>query len=95
MFGYRLGSYIVNLLVPPTNGRNNSTAEIPISSEYNEKDLAIENHIFARQAIINHISIAMSILNEKNPSRTIVIGGECGISVAPFTTFASRYYNTN
>lgn len=95
MLGYRLGSRFVNLLVPPTNGPNDSTAEVPVTSEYDEKTLAIENHIFARQAIIKQASSALSILEDKNPSRIIVIGGECAVSLAPFKYIINKYGSDN
>lgn len=89
--GYNLGSQIVNLIVPPTNGPNDCTAEVKISTEYSEKALAIENHIYAYQTIKNQLTNAMSILKEKDPKRVIVIGGECSVSVAPFKYMIDKY----
>lgn len=72
-----------------------STAEVPVLEEYNEKFLTIENHIYARQAIIQHIQSALSILEKENPSRIIVIGGECAVSLAPFKYMIEKYGSDN
>lgn len=89
--GYNLGSHIMNLVVPESKDPRDCAAEVPISTEYNEKALAIEDHIYAKRTIMTHLSNAISILKEKNPERTVVIGGECAVSVAPFKYMIDKY----
>lgn len=54
MLGYYLGSHVVNLLVPPNNGPNNCTVEVPISQKFDGETFNIENHIYQRKSIIKN-----------------------------------------
>lgn len=89
--GYHLGSQILNLVVPQSNDPKDATAEVSISKEHNEAALAIEDHIYAKRTIMKQLQSAISILNDKNPERVIVIGGECAVSVAPFKYMINKY----
>lgn len=95
MLGYYLGSHIANLIVPPTNGPKDCTAEVPITQEFDGETFGIENHIYRRQDIIKDNQNALSILKEKNPERVIVIGGTCAVSLTPFKYMIEKYGSDN
>ncbi|OHT15771.1 arginase [Tritrichomonas foetus] len=88
--GYYFGSQILNLIAPQTKGE---TAIVPINFEFTEESLKTEKFIYARKTIINHLQSARSILEEKNPSKVIVLGGECSVSVMPFSYMMKKYEN--
>lgn len=43
--------------------------------------------------IVKQSKAALDILNENKPDRIIILGGECSVSVVPFTYLAARYPN--
>ena len=93
--GYYLGAQIANLVVPPLKDSNEIVETVPISREYNEESLRIENNIFAYRTIKNHLESAVSILRERDPKKCIVIGGTCAVSTAPFKHMIAKYGSDN
>lgn len=63
--------------------------EVPVSLDINDR--AIEKGISARNVIVKQSKAALDILNENNPDRIITLGGECSVSVVPFTYLAAKY----
>jgi arginase len=86
--GYYLGSKLLNFLAP---NNNQASAEAPIFLEYNEE--GAENNISRRNAIVKQTKSAFEILTQHNPERIVTLGGECSVSVAPFTYLANKYRN--
>ncbi len=84
--GYYLGAQLLNLLAPESNQK---TVEVPVSLDINDR--AIEKGISARNVIVKQSKAALDILNENNPDRIITLGGECSVSVVPFTYLAAKY----
>lgn len=84
--GYYLGAQLLNLLAPESNLK---TVEVPVSLEINDR--AIEKGISARNVIVKQSKAALNILNENNPDRILTLGGECSVSVVPFTYLAAKY----
>lgn len=84
--GYYLGAQLLNLLAPESNQK---TVEVPVSLEINDR--AIEKGISARNVIVKQSKAALNILNENNPDRILTLGGECSVSVVPFTYLAAKY----
>jgi len=84
--GYYLGAQLLNLLAPESNQK---TLEVPVSLDINDR--AIEKGISARNVIVKQSKAALDILNENNPDRIITLGGECSVSVVPFTYLAAKY----
>lgn len=86
--GYYLGAKLLNMLVPETN---QEIIEIPISLDI--KDRKIENGINSYQAILNQTKSALDKIQENNPDKIVTLGGDCSVSVVPFTYLAKRYHN--
>ena len=86
--GYYLGAQLLNLLAPDSNQK---TVEVPVSLDINDR--ATEKGISSRNVIVKQSKAALDILNENKPDRIIILGGECSVSVVPFTYLAARYPN--
>ena len=84
--GYYLGAQLLNFLAPQ-NGQK--TAEIPISLDINDR--AEEKGINSRAAIVRQTQAALDILRDENPDKIVTLGGDCAVSVAPFTWLFSKY----
>lgn len=86
--GYYLGAQLLNLLAPDSNQK---TVEVPVSLDINDR--ATEKGINSRSVIVKQSKATLDILNENKPDRIIILGGECSVSVVPFTYLAARYPN--
>ncbi|MDR2953685.1 MAG: arginase family protein [Prevotella sp.] len=84
--GYYLGAQLLNFLAP-YNGQK--TREVPVSLDINDR--ATENGINSYRAILKQTKDALDILNENDPERIVVLGGDCAVSVVPFTYLAAKY----
>ncbi|MFE4544128.1 arginase family protein [Arthrobacter sp. NPDC056727] len=51
----------------------------------------IEKGIYARNVVISQLHAALGILQEADPERVTTLGGECSVSVAPFSHLAAKY----
>lgn len=86
--GYYLGARLLNILAPD-NGQK--TVEVPISLDINDRET--DKGVSARKVILKQTQAALDILNENKPERIITLGGECSVSVVPFTYLAANYPN--
>ena len=86
--GYYLGAKLLNMLAPETN---QEIIEIPISLDI--KDRKIENGINSYQVILNQTKSALDTIKENNPDKIVTLGGDCSVSVVPFTSLAKKYQN--
>lgn len=84
--GYYLGAQLLNLLAPD-NGQK--TVEVPISLDIDDRET--DKGVSARKVILKQTKAALDILNENRPERIITLGGECSVSVVPFTYLAANY----
>ena len=84
--GYYLGSHLLNFLAPD-NGQK--TVEVPVSLDIENRKT--ENGIMSYGAILKQTEDALSILNENNPNKILTLGGDCAVSVVPFTYLAQKY----
>ena len=84
--GYYLGSHLLNFLAPESK---QNTVEVPISLTIN--DQATENGISYYRTILQQTKDALQILNEHQPECIVTLGGDCAVSVVPFTYLAAKY----
>ena len=85
--GYILGSELLNFLAPETK---NKTVKIPVTDDLNRVE---ENGIMGYKPILEQTKNAVKIINKENPDKIVVLGGECSVSVVPFTYLAKKYNN--
>jgi arginase len=53
--------------------------------------LELADGIEAKQAILTQLAQALEVIGEHDPARIVTLGGECAVSVAPFSALARRY----
>lgn len=84
--GYFLGARLLNYLAPATT---DAIAEVPVTTDYESHKE--ENGISGYRAIIDQSKAALDILNVENPDKIVILGGECSVSVVPFTYLEKKY----
>lgn len=84
--GYYLGSHLLNYLAPKSEQK---TVEVPVSLDITDR--AEENGINSYRAIMRQTKAALEILEENIPERIVTLGGDCAVSVVPFTYLADKY----
>jgi arginase len=84
--GYSLGTRILDLLVPDNSQR---TAVVPVA-EYSPA-LGTDRGVYARDVVIKQLHDALVILRDVDPDRVTTLGGECSVSLVPFSYLAARY----
>lgn len=52
-----------------------------------------ENGIIGYKEIFSQTVVALKLIRDANPEKIIVLGGECSVSVVPFTYLAEKYDN--
>ncbi len=84
--GYYIGAQLLEWLAPPHSG---PAATVPVSLD--RADTTEEHGIFAYQAVKRQLANALAIINHHVPDKILTLGGECSVSVAPFSYLAARY----
>ena len=84
--GYYLGAQLLNILAPPSPQK---TVEVPISLDINDRETDLG--ISARKVILKQTKAALELLHENAPEKIVTLGGECSVSVVPFTYLAAKY----
>lgn len=84
--GYFIGARLLKMLAPESN---QPTVEVPVSLDIESHK--IENGISGYRAIIDQSKAALELLQSENPDRVVTLGGECSVSVVPFTYLANKY----
>jgi len=85
--GYMLGSQILELLAP--QNPSHRTLVVPVATEYGAREIA--DGVTDRDTIAAQTRAAVAMLKAENPGRVITLGGECSVSVPPFTYLAEKY----
>lgn len=80
--GYYLGAQLLNFLAPQSN---QNTQTVPVSLDINDRET--ENGINSYKVILEQTKAAL----ESDPERIVTLGGDCAVSVVPFTYLANKY----
>lgn len=86
--GYYLGAQLLKMLAPESSQK---VVEVPVSLEIGERK--VEEGVSDRSAILKQSRAALEKLREHNPDKIVTLGGECSVSVVPFTYLAGKYPN--
>ena len=86
--GYFLGAQLLNFLAPD-NGQE--TLTVPVSTEITNRK--VTDGVLDRDIIVRQTRAALNMLQVSNPDKIVTLGGECSVSVAPFTYLAQKYKN--
>lgn len=84
--GYYWRAQFLSMLAPESTHR---TIEVPVSMDINDR--ATENGICSYRVTLEQTRSALHSLQENNPDKIITLGGECSVSVVPFTYLAEKY----
>lgn len=85
--GYYLGARLLNMLAKKND--LHETFEVPISMDISKRE--IKNGIMDYDFIVEQNREALNIIEKNNPDKIIVFGGECSVSVIPFTFLNKKY----
>lgn len=83
--GYVLGAQLLNFLAPASN---TDTYTVPVSMAPERK---VQDGVYDRDVIAEQTHVAIETLKKANPDCIVTLGGECSVSVAPFTYLANKY----
>ena len=86
--GYYLGAQLLNFLAP---NNEQKTFTVPITTAIAERKVI--DGVLDRDIIIKQSKAALDILNIEQPNKIVTLGGECSVSVVPFTYLANKYKN--
>lgn len=84
--GYYLGAHLLDFLAPSTGQK---TLTVSVSTEICNR--VVTDGVLDRDAIAQQTRAALDILDIEKPDRIVTLGGECSVSVVPFTWLASKY----
>lgn len=84
--GHSLGGRLLQLLAPESE---TPVAEVPVSMS--RQRVAVSGGIYARDALLKQLRSALDLLAERSPARVLTLGGDCSVSIAPFSHLARRY----
>jgi arginase len=84
--GYAVGTAVLEAVLGPHHGPT-VTAPVSMSDEGLEERDGVE----AKAAVLGQLAGALEVIRRHDPARIMTIGGECSVSVAPFSELARRY----
>jgi arginase len=84
--GYAVGSAVLEAVLPSHDG---PTATVPVTMS----DVGLEERdgVEAKTVILEQLAAALEVIGRHDPARITTLGGECSVSVAPFSELARRY----
>ena len=73
----------------PRSPKSPENRGVPISLDI--KDRETDLGVSARKIILKQTKAALELLHENAPEKIVTLGGECSVSVVPFTYLAAKY----
>ncbi|WLQ05704.1 arginase family protein [Arthrobacter oryzae] len=84
--GYALGASVLQAVLPPHDG---PTVVVPVTMS--GEGTQTQDGIEAKPILVDQLACALKLINEQQPDQITTLGGECSVSVAPFSYLANRY----
>jgi len=84
--GYAVGSAVLEAVLPPHDG---PTVTVPVAMS--DDGLAERDGTEAKAVVLEQLARALELIGRHDPARIATLGGECSVSVAPFSHLACRY----
>lgn len=84
---YIFGARLLEWLAPEATG----PVEHVAIAEPDGNALKLENGIFGRQALLTQLREARRLIDQHQPDRLVVLGGDCLVDLAPFAYLNERY----
>ncbi len=86
--GYSLGAKLLQYLIPENACQK--TVQVPVSTSIEQRPITYG--VTDRDVIAKQAGDSLNILKNEDPDRIITLGGECSVSVTPFTYLAQKYH---
>lgn len=83
--GYAVGTTVLEAVLPPHTG---PTAHVPVT--LGADGLDSKDGVDAKDVLVSQLGAALDLIAEHAPERILTLGGECSVSVAPFSALAAR-----
>src|SRR5215204_2639240 len=84
--GYVVGTAVLEAVLPPHDG---PTVSAPVAMS--DDGLEERDGVEAKAVILEQLARALEVIRRHDPARIITLGGECSVSVAPFSELARSY----
>ena len=84
--GYAVGTKVLQAVLPEHDG---PTAVVPV--EMGDRGLDERDGIEAKTVVLEQLQTALKIIGEQDPARITTLGGECSVSMAPFSYLIDKY----
>jgi arginase len=84
--GYTIGTDVLQAVLPPHHG---PTDTVPVT--FGDEGLDSVDGVDAKGAVLRQLGAALEVIGRHDADRIVTLGGECSVSVAPFTALADRY----
>ena len=84
--GYYLGAQLLEFLAPQSE---QETYRVPVALDKTERK--VTDGVLDRDMLVVQTRAALDILQVANPDKIVTLGGECAVSVVPFTYLADKY----
>ncbi len=78
--GHAAGAAVLNTVLLAHTG---PTAFVPVES--GDRGLGKQDGIEAKDAVIAQLAAALDVIGRHGPQRILTLGGDCSVSVAPFS----------
>lgn len=85
---YAQGAAIMAAIAPKSSIAE--TIEVPVADNY-DAELTVSNGVHEEEAIIQQTKAAVRILEDRQPDKVLVFGGDCSVSQAPFDYLHGKY----
>ncbi len=83
--GYSVGTKVLQAVLPEHDG---PTAVVPV--EMGDIGLEERDGIEAKAVVLQQLRSALAIIQEHEPARITTVGGECSVSMAPFSYLINK-----
>lgn len=84
--GYVVGTAVLEAVLPAAGGPT-ETVSVPLDAS----GLASRGGVEAKDAVLAQLDDALRLIAQHDPARILTLGGDCAVSVAPFSALAGRY----
>lgn len=84
--GYAWGSRVLQAVLPEHTG---PTEIVPV--EMSDRERATRDGLEGKGILLEQQRAALELVERHRPARITTLGGDCSVSVAPFSALASRY----
>jgi arginase len=86
--GYSVGTRVLQAVLPAHEG---PSAVVPV--EMGNAGLDERDGIEAKSIVVEQLGAALAIIRDRDPARITTLGGECSVSLAPFSHLIAKHGN--